>query len=40
MTYCVKLMCEHFSFSVYNKLQLDTITNEKKIALYKKIAFD
>lgn len=38
--YCMNIMCEHFSFSMYNKLQLDTIKNEKRIALYKKIAFD
>lgn len=40
VAYCVELTCEHLSFSVYNKLQLDTIKNEKRIFLYKKIAFD
>lgn len=40
LAYRVKIMCEHFSFSVHNKFQLDTVKNEKSIVLYKKTAFD
>lgn len=36
----MKIICGHFSFSVYNRFQLETLRNENRIILYEKSTSD